>query len=324
MNKNDWLSQMLKVITVKGQLDARCSYVAPWRVYCEESGGFEIPYHVVLEGRAVIQDKNKKTWNELKEGDVVLVPDGSAHLLHDGSDQDTGGVSQSQSSSGWMISENFGVGERLDMLCGRFFIDPPHEQLIKSYLPKNLIISSLDIADNIYSRSTRRYLSSLLALMRIESSEDRPGGRAVIGALTSALFAMVLRATTEIDTAPTGMLALASNPRLAPAISAMFNQPEHAWSLPELAALCNMSRATFMRHFHERLGKSANELLLDIRMSLAANRLRTLSGTTEEVADAVGYKSVAAFRRAFTEKMGVTPGQWRRQYLSENGKELIS
>jgi AraC family transcriptional activator of mtrCDE len=35
--------------------------------------------------------------------------------------------------------------------------------------------------------------------------------------------------------------------------------------------------------------------------------------TTEAVADAVGYRSVAAFRRAFTDKMGMTPGEWRSQ-----------
>jgi AraC family transcriptional activator of mtrCDE len=34
--------------------------------------------------------------------------------------------------------------------------------------------------------------------------------------------------------------------------------------------------------------------------------------TTEAVADSVGYRSVAAFRRLFTDKMGLTPGQWRR------------
>jgi AraC family transcriptional activator of mtrCDE len=35
-----------------------------------------------------------------------------------------------------------------------------------------------------------------------------------------------------------------------------------------------MSRATFMRHFQDKLGRSAIELLTDIRMSLAANELK--------------------------------------------------
>jgi AraC family transcriptional regulator, activator of mtrCDE len=30
------------------------------------------------------------------------------------------------------------------------------------------------------------------------------------------------------------------------------------------------------------------------------------------VAEVVGYQSLAAFRRAFTQRMGTTPGDWRR------------
>ena len=92
----------------------------------------------------------------------------------------------------------------------------------------------------------------------------------------------------------------------------MFSDPTRAWSLPDLAALCSMSRATFMRHFQDKLGRSAIELLGDIRMSMAANELKKPAMTTETVAESVGYQSVAAFRRAFTDRMGMTPGQWRR------------
>jgi AraC family transcriptional activator of mtrCDE len=130
--------------------------------------------------------------------------------------------------------------------------------------------------------------------------------------LTSALFALVLRAASESKQAPAGLLALAGHPRLAPAISGMFADPARPWNLPDLANLCNMSRATFVRHFQESLGSSAIEFLTDIRMSLAANELKKPGMTTEAVADNVGYRSVAAFRRLFTDKMGITPGQWRR------------
>src|SRR3546814_673967 len=119
--------------------------------------------------------------------------------------------------------------------------------------------------------------------------------------------------SSDLEQAPTGLLALAAHPRLMPAISAMFDDPAHAWSLTELANLCSMSRATFTRHCHDTLGHTAIELLLDIRMSLAANELRKPMMTTEIVAESVGYQSVAAFRRAFTEKIGMTPGKWRHQ-----------
>ena len=92
----------------------------------------------------------------------------------------------------------------------------------------------------------------------------------------------------------------------------MFAEPARAWTLPELADLCSMSRATFMRHFQDKLGRSAIKLLIDIRISLAANELRKPGRSTEPVAESVGYQSVAAFRRVFADKMGMTPGQWRR------------
>ncbi|MFJ1260964.1 helix-turn-helix domain-containing protein [Cupriavidus sp. CuC1] len=50
---------------------------------------------------------------------------------------------------------------------------------------------------------------------------------------------------------------------------------------------------------------------MDIRMTLAASELRNTVVSTEAVAERVGYQSVAAFRRAFKEHMGVTPAAWR-------------
>jgi AraC family transcriptional activator of mtrCDE len=198
------------------------------------------------------------------------------------------------------------------MLCGRFFIGPPHDRLIRDYLPTNLVVRAMDGHGEEGTGSASNHLASLVGLMRMESAGDKPGGYAILNALTSALFTLALRAASESEQAPAGLLALAGHPRLAPAISAMFSDPARPWNLPDLANLCSMSRATFMRHFQDKLGRSAIELLTDIRMSLAANELKKPTMTTEAVADAVGYQSVAAFRRAFTDKMGMTPGQWRR------------
>jgi AraC family transcriptional activator of mtrCDE len=73
-----------------------------------------------------------------------------------------------------------------------------------------------------------------------------------------------------------------------------------------------MSRDTFMRQFQDRLRRSAVELLTDIRMSLVVNGLKEPAMTVKVVAGSIGYRSVSAFRRVFTDRMGMTPGQWRR------------
>jgi len=308
----DWLSQLLQIVTVTGQLEVRCAYGAPWRVTWDQAAASEIPYHVIVGGRAILEDPATGSARELAGGDIVLLPRGAAHVLHDGSGQAPVPTRQHRGAAGWMLSENNGGGEKLDLMCGRFFIAPPHDRLIRNYLPADLVTRAMARQGEDGSSASGQ-LASLVRLMRMESSADRAGGRAILDALSSALFTLVLRAASEDGQAPRGLLALAGHPRLAPAITALFGDPAHPWKLPELADRCGMSRATFMRHFQERLGCSALDLLTDLRMSLAANELKKPAISTEAVAETVGYQSVSAFRRVFAERMGMTPGAWRRQ-----------
>ncbi|MFS8116199.1 cupin domain-containing protein [Rhizobium jaguaris] len=312
MSEVDWLSHLLQIVTVTGRLEVRCAYGTPWRLAWGRAAENEIPYHVIVKGRAIFEDPETRTSRELVSGDVVLLPHGAAHVLHDGSGQTPIRTRQHRGSAGWMLSENDSQGEQLDLLCGRFFIAPPHDRLIRNYLPTNLVARATDGHGEDGIGSASNQLASLVGLMRMESAGDRAGGRAVLNALSSALFTLVMRAASESDKAPDGLLALAGHPRLAPAIAAMFADPVHPWKLPHLADLCGMSRATFMRHFQDRLGRSALDLLTDLRMSLAANELKKPAISTEAVAETVGYQSVSAFRRVFAEKMGMTPGEWRR------------
>jgi len=316
----DWLSRLLVMMPVSGQLEIRCSYGAPWLVSYERADAGEMPYHVVLGGTAVLQMPGGGTAVQLAAGDIVLLSHGSEHYLHDGS-----GAAPSpprlRESLNVTLSENAGTGEHLDMLCGRFVLPPPHDRLMRDYFPAALVVRTSAQNDASKQGATSVLLTTLVGLMRAESATFSVGGHAMLNAFSAALFALTLRMASESDQAPFGLLALAANPRLAPALTAMFNQPAHPWTLPELAQLCNMSRATLIRHFQDKVGRSANDLLTDIRMTLAANELKKLSASTESVAEIVGYQSLAAFRRAFTQRMGMTPGDWRRS-MREPVREL--
>jgi AraC family transcriptional regulator, activator of mtrCDE len=309
--RSDWLSQLLDIVTVSGQLEIRCVFGAPWRVSYEQSAANEIPYHVVLKGTAFLEDPDTRSSRELRAGDIVLLPHGSAHLLHDGSGLPPASAHEKEGAN-FIVSENAGPGERLDMLCGRFFVERPHDRLIRVYLPTTLVVRATDDRTDGETATAAEQLASLVRLMRTEAVGDKLGGYAMLNMLSSALFALTLRVASESQQVPTGLLRLAAQPRLAPAVSAMFKDPGKAWTLPELAQLCNMSRATFMRHFEDAVGRTAHDLLTDIRMSLAAKALKNSSATTEAVAELVGYQSIAAFRRSFAQRMGVTPGEWRR------------
>lgn len=305
----DWLSRLMSLMTVCGRLEIRCAYGAPWQVVYEESLAGEMPYHVILRGTAMLELPGRAS-QPLTAGDIVMIPHGSPHVLHDGSGM-APTPAQRRKASSLVISENSGTGERLDMLCGRFVISPPHDRFVRDYLPTRLIVRTPAREDDGPSVAATQ-LDHLVTLMRAEADAEFLGGEAMLNALSAALFALMLRRASESGEAPTGLLALAGHPRLAPALAAIMGNPSHAWSLPELAQRCNMSRATLVRQFQEKVGRSANDLLTDIRMAVAANALKKPGISTELVAETVGYQSVAAFRRAFSARMGMTPGDWRR------------
>jgi AraC family transcriptional activator of mtrCDE len=307
----DCLSRLLDIVPVRGHLDLRCFYGAHWRIEQARGEAGEIPYHVVLSGSAVLEDPSGGQPQRLAAGDILLLTHGGAHVLHDGSGA-APMPARDRSGHNLTISENSGTGDRLDMLCGRFVFTPPYDRLLRNYLPPRLVVRAAEHRASTTQPETGAQLAGLVSLMRADSAADGLGSRAMLNALSTAMFTLTLRLASEAVEAPPGLLALAGHPRLAPALAAMFHEPAHPWTLPELARLSHMSRATFARHVQETLGRSAIDLLTDIRMTVAAKELRKPSASTAAAAQAVGYQSEAAFQRAFKQHMGMTPAQWRR------------
>ena len=312
MHHADWLSRLLEMIPVRGVLDLRCFLAAPWRIEYEQSPRGEIPYHAVASGSALLEAPAGTRPRKLVAGDIVLLTDGAPHVLHDGSGARPSPLRERRTLS-VTISENDGTGERLDMLCGRFVLPPVHERMLRNYFPQQIFVRATENSAATAQPGTRAEVAQLVMLMRCESAAEDLGGLAMLNALSTALFALALRLASEASEAPAGLLALACNPRLSHALMAMFNDPARPWTLPELARLSNMSRATFIRHFQGRLGRSANDLLTDIRMTVASNALKAPDISTAAVARLAGYQSEAAFQRAFKQRLGITPAQWRRQ-----------
>ncbi|MCC2613720.1 AraC family transcriptional regulator [Neorhizobium sp. Rsf11] len=305
----DWLSRLLALMPVAGRLDLRCHYGAPWRIDSKMSEPGVAPYHIVLSGKAVMDDPAGGAPICLEAGDILLLPAGAAHVLHDGSAVHPP-PARYRPALNHTISENDGEGKATELLCGHFTVSHPHYHVIHRYLPSRLIVRRDRVGQA--PSGTGAQLDQLVSLMKAETHFDGLGGSAMLNALSSALFALTLRRASEQQEAPTGLLALAGYPRIAPALSAMLSKPAHAWTLSQLANVCNMSRASLARHFADKLGHSAIELLLDIRIGYAANALRVPGTSTAAVAEDVGYRSEAAFQRVFKQKMGVTPAQWRR------------
>lgn len=303
----DVLSQLLALIPVSGQLEVRCHFGSPWRLEPPAPGRLEIPYHVLLSGEATVEGGGAPAAT-LRAGDVVLFPGGATHALHDGSGL-AAPPAREQASAMLTVASNGGTGPASDILCGRFVFSPFSERLVRGFLPQRLIVSSAA------GPQDGNRLARLIALMREEAQEEGPGSAALVGHLSAALFALTLRFAAEAGSAPTSLLALARWPRLQPAVLAMFDAPAQQWTLPRLAALCHLSRATLVRQFEQATGRAPGDLLTEIRMAHAVQRLGQADESVAAIGEAVGYQSDAAFQRAFKRHLGLTPARCRATLL---------
>src|SRR3984893_2387023 len=82
----DWLSRLLDMVPVRGHLDLRCFYGAPWRIEEDRAKPGEIPYHVVLGGSAVLEDATGGPRKRLARGDIVPENRNCEQVIHHGSD----------------------------------------------------------------------------------------------------------------------------------------------------------------------------------------------------------------------------------------------
>jgi Cupin len=186
-----------------------------WRIHRGPSETSEIPYHAVVGGSAVLEDPAGRRPLQLKVGDILLLPGNPRHVLHDGSGAPLV-PARNRPTLNLTISENPGTGERLDLLCGHFVIAPPHDRMLRNDLPPLLVVHAGDLNVETVRSRTDAQLTGLVALMRSESAADHLGGRAILNALSTAMFALVLRLASEADDAPVGLLALAGHPPSGP------------------------------------------------------------------------------------------------------------
>jgi AraC family transcriptional activator of mtrCDE len=292
---------------VSGRLEVRCRFGSPWVIAQEKAGLREIPYHVLLSGSAVL-DNGDGPPERLVAGDIVLFPSGGAHRLHDGSNKTPMPVAQQRDAAVIVMESGVASEAAADILCGRFLLGAVPDQLLRDHLPGRMVVRS-GVEEGASPAGTR--LARLIQLMREEATDQGPGSETLVNHLSAALFALTLRFASEIPQPPHGLLALASRPRLQPAVSAMFDRPGEAWTLEQLAGLCNMSRATFVRQFQEVIGRSAMDVLTEVRMTIAGRMLVQSATPVAEIGETVGYQSDAAFQRVFKRHIGLTPARWR-------------
>ncbi len=91
-------------------------------------------------------------------------------------------------------------------------------------------------------------------------------------------------------------------------------------SLDYCAAVMNFNPAYISRVFKKEMGVSFSEYISEYRMNIARNLLATTEMKVSEIGRKVSYTNISAFIRTFRRTFGLTPGQYREQLYSEEGK----
>ncbi|ADP19101.1 bacterial regulatory helix-turn-helix protein, AraC family protein 37 [Achromobacter xylosoxidans A8] len=89
---------------------------------------------------------------------------------------------------------------------------------------------------------------------------------------------------------------------------------QEAVTIGDAAQHAAVSERTLARLFRMHLAITPHEFLTDIRMRKSQMWLEVTLRSVEDIANDCGYLDVAAFRRAFKRKFGLTPADYRREY----------
>jgi AraC-like DNA-binding protein len=245
----------------------------------------------------------------LERGDLALVPRGEGHRLLSEEGAPAPGILDLERD---LLSERYEVlrhgegGASTSLICGAVRFDHPAARHLIEVLPATICVQASD------SPQMER-IESTLRLMAAEARELSPGGEAVITRLGDILVIQALRSWLETDPeARAGWLGALRDPQIGRALGLIHRQPERAWSVASLADELAMSRSAFAARFTELAGEPVMQYVTRWRMQVAHDALESEGATVAELAARLGYRSEAAFARAFKRVTGVAPGAVRR------------
>ncbi len=219
-------------------------------------------------------------------------------------------------SERYEVLRHGGGGAPTGLICGAVRFAHPAAGHLVEILPRTIRIEA--------SSSPRlEWMQSILRLMASEAGEFRPGGEAVITRLGDILVIQAIRAWIESDpAAQRGWLGALQDPQIGRAISSVHRDPARDWTVASLAHELTMSRSAFAARFTEVVGEPVMSYVARWRMQVAVAALKE-GDTVGQLADRLGYRSEAAFSRAFKRVIGVSPGAIRRS-AAEQDRELVA
>ena len=84
-------------------------------------------------------------------------------------------------------------------------------------------------------------------------------------------------------------------------------------SVEEIAGVCKLNRSYFSKLFKETMSCTPQEFIIRLRLTRAAEMMRTTSAPIGEIAAGCGYPNQLHFSQAFKKRYGLPPREWRKE-----------
>ncbi|TPW13173.1 MAG: araC, partial [bacterium] len=249
----DTLSDLLRAVRLRGAIFYHIEGAAPWVAEAPPAReiipgimpGVEhmIEFHGIVKGSCWAAMTGESP-TRLEEGDVILFPQGDAHVISSAPAMRGSKVDRSlyfaprppqlpfalsmRDAEMTTVRLEGGGRDRTTIVCGFLGLDVRPFNPLLAALPRVLHVPGKVLgADS--------WVTGFLRTVVHESNERRPGGEAVLERMSEMLFVEVLR--RHVDSLPaeqTGWLAGMRDPAVGRALSLLHERPSAPWTLERL------------------------------------------------------------------------------------------
>lgn len=298
----DLLADALAVGGVRGAVGARLEAGGRWGISWHGISGAAFYAVTAGTGWLGLPDQPQR---QLMPGDVVLLPNGTAHTLRSDPDAAVNPCSTAEHARACGSLLRLGHGDvQTHILGASYDYDPAVSTQVLAALP-----------DVVHLRANNggNCLDDTVRLLSRELAHPQLATAFVLNRLVDILLVQLLRVwlAGKPPEAQGSWLGVLGDPLVSVALTRLHENPARAWTTDLLAAELAISRSTLTRRFRAVTGETPGGYLTRWRMDLAAVRLRDTDDTLDAIARSVGYTSVYAFSRTFRRTRHQAPGQYR-------------
>jgi LacI family transcriptional regulator len=198
-------------------------------------------------------------------------------------------------------------GQQILNLCRRADLAVPEEVAVIGVDNDHVLCELSDPPMSSVAPDTLRigYEAAVLLeeMMKGEHRPDRPMFVAPLGVVT--------RRSTEV-------LAMEDR-KLAAGVQVIRQRAFDPISVSEVARVAGMSRRVFERRFSKQVGRSPKAEIVRLRLERVKQLLADTDWALSEIAGKTGFKYGEYLHTVFTHKIGLTPGEFRRQRTPGGG-----